>query len=199
MSTALLCVGLIGGPGCERQQPLATAPQGTAGTAAPIVVAARVASDRAGSGTLEFIHDSFEQLYPWLLVRHSMPAGEKASLWHKRYNGRWVRWSGMVMSVTPNGLTMKLLATTTTYDVSVWLDADALARSRSLKKGDRVTFVGRLDAYDDVLRHVLVTHGTIVGNPDLGAGAPLPSIPPELLRPPPGTTGGGPNLAPPTP
>jgi hypothetical protein len=216
MSTAVLCAGLFAGcNGCERHQAPATGPVGpatpatTSATAAalrdagaesaaavpvPIVVAARVPrGERAGSGTLEFIPETFEQLYPWLLVRRSMPAGDKATLWHARYNGRWVRWSGMVMSITPNGLTLKQLATTTTYDVSLWLEADSLQRSRRLRKGDRVTYVGRLDAYDDVLRHLLVTHGTLVENADVvGPPAPLPTIPPEALTPPAGTHGGGP-------
>jgi len=208
MSTTVICVGLLAA--CDRQQPLATVPQAPAAVVAangadggdpgaPIVVAARVPrGERTGSGTLEFIPETFEELYPWLLVRRSMPPGDKASRWRARYNGRWVRWSGMVMSLTPNGLTLKQLATTTTYDVSLWLDGAALQRSRRLHKGDRVTYVGRLDAYDDVLRHVLVTHGTVVENADadtVGPPAPLPTIPPEQLTPPAGTRGGGPTPA----
>lgn len=119
-------------------------------------------------GPLEFIPDRFDQLYPIFLVRHSMSRGAKAGLWHQRYFGKWVRWTGRVRSFTANGITISELPTTVTFDVSLWVEAEQLPSLHSrLRIGGPVTYIGKLDGYDDVFRTLYLTHGAIIDPPDL--------------------------------
>jgi hypothetical protein len=124
--------------------------------------AAARAADAMDGGSVEFINESFEDLYP-LLLRKKMPQGPKAALWARKYYGKWVRWTGTVVSFTQNGVTFKQLKQTVTFDVSLWIEAAQrpLVRER-LKKGDRVTYVGMLDSFDDIFRTLYLTHGGIL-------------------------------------
>lgn len=120
---------------------------------------------------LEFVDESFEDLYPLFLLRKLKP-GPKSALWNNYY-GRWVRWTGTLVSFTANGLTFKQLKQTVTFDVSLWIDPPLRGElKKRLRKGDIVTYIGKLDSYDDVWRTLYLTHGTIVElvmRPDLGA------------------------------
>src|SRR5262249_5522894 len=78
---------------------------------------------------IEFVKEPFETLYSKFLL-HEIKAGPKAALWQKYY-GRWVRWSGQVVSFTPNGMTFKQLANTVTFDVSLFVEA---SQKRGLKQ-----------------------------------------------------------------
>jgi hypothetical protein len=123
-------------------------------------------------GAIEFVAQTFEDLYPVFLIRRSMPRGDKAGLWRKRYLGRWVRWSGTVQSRTQNGLTLRTLSTTTTFDVSLHLDASSAAALAGVRRGSRVTYIGRLDDFDDIFRQFHLTNGTLIEV--LPAAAPSP-------------------------
>jgi hypothetical protein len=118
---------------------------------------------------VEFTDASFDALYPFLLRK--IAPGPKSALW-QRYVGKWVRWTGTLVSFTANGLTFKQLPQTVTFDVSLWLEADQRAGlRRRLQLGDRITYVGRLDSYDDVFRTLYLVHGQILanlGHPDGG-------------------------------
>jgi hypothetical protein len=140
----------------------------------PHETAAAIAGNAAPSArtpSTEFVTESFEELYPIFLVRRSMPQGEKARLWTTRYLGRWVRWTGIIRSFTPNGVTLKHLQSTITFDVSLWLESDQLpALHRKFHKGDALSYLGRLDSYDDIFRTLYLGHGMIVElAPDGGA------------------------------
>jgi hypothetical protein len=122
-------------------------------------------------GPPQFVHESFEDLYPLFLLRKKLKEGPKGGLW-KKYYGRWVRWSGTLRSFTANGITLKQLPQTSTFDVSLWLEKPTPADLRQrYKVGDRVEYIGRLDSYDDVFRTLYLVHGQIVadlGKPDGG-------------------------------
>jgi hypothetical protein len=127
----------------------------------------RAAAVDAGTGpggaplAVEFVPDTFDKLYPLFLLRKLAP-GPKAALW-QRYYGKWVEWTGTLVSFTANGLTFKQLPETVTFDVSLWLEAPQREHLRQrLKIGDRVTYLGRLDSYDDIFRTLYLVHGTIV-------------------------------------
>jgi hypothetical protein len=92
-----------------------------------------------------------------------MAQGPKAALWQQRYLGRWVRWTGTLISFTPSGITLKHRPQTVTFDVSLTLEASARARLSRYKPGDRLVYVGTFDSYDDVFRTLYLTHGEIVG------------------------------------
>ncbi len=134
----------------------------------------RLAPDAA---PVEFVGESFAELYPIFMVRRSMPIGEKAHLWSTKYLGRYVRWAGTIRSFTPNGVTLKELPQTITFDVSLWMENDQLAElKRHYKKGDRLGYVGRLESYDDIFRTMYLGHGLIVDSPPDG-GPPSESAP----------------------
>jgi hypothetical protein len=150
--------------GCSREP---TRPQ-------PPAVAAtdgRPAHASADLGPLEFVGESFAQLYPIFLVRRSMPRGEKSGLWRRKYYGRWVRWTGKVMSFTPNGITLRAGWQAVTFDVSLWLEADQipLLQRLKLKKGDKVTFIGKLDSYDDIFQQFYLKNGALLSEVDPSA------------------------------
>ncbi len=111
----------------------------------------------------EFIDDSFDALYPVFLLRKVAP-GPKAALW-TRYYHRWVRWTGTLVSFTVNGATFKHLSSTLTFDVSLYVEPHARPRLHRYKPGDRVTYVGQLDSFDDVFRTLYLVHGDVVEPP----------------------------------
>src|SRR6185295_5929410 len=104
-----------------------------------------------GHAAAETLQVSFEELYPTFLWRKSMSEGDKASLWNK-YRGRWVRWEGVVASTTSKSVTLKQLRSTVTFDVSLTCDSAVLPTLKRFAAGDRVTYVGMLDSYDDIFR-----------------------------------------------
>ena len=106
------------------------------------------------------VDESFEQLYPLFLMRKLSPAG-RASLWRDSYQGRWVRWTGSLRSVTANGATFKHLPKTILFDTSVRLDAPGRERLRRLKIGDRVTYTGELVRYEEIVRVFHLVHGDV--------------------------------------
>src|SRR5438094_634816 len=71
--------------------------------------------------TPEFTDAPFETLYP-IFLQHKIAQGPKAALWAERYHRRWVRWTGRIRSFTPNGITVRQLPFTSTFDVSVWIN-----------------------------------------------------------------------------
>ena len=92
------------------------------------------------------------------------PAASKAALWAERYYRRWVRWTGTIRSFTPNGITVRQLPVTTTFDVSLWVNnAERAAVRERYHVGDVVTYVGRLDSYDDIWRTMYLVNGSILG------------------------------------
>src|SRR5436309_2471066 len=80
----------------------------------------------------EFVQEPFEQLYPIFLMRKVKP-GAKAGLW-RNYFGRWVKWTGIVRSFTANGITLKQLPQTVTFDVSLWIEAPQRKELRAKMK-----------------------------------------------------------------
>lgn len=108
----------------------------------------------------------FEELQPLLLLRKLAP-GEKAALWQRSYRHRWVRWSGRLASLTPDGATFRILPGTATYDVSLNVEPAARERLRHhYRVGDRVVFIGRLERYDPVFFNFQLSHGDV---PEPGA------------------------------
>jgi hypothetical protein len=114
----------------------------------------------------EFIDDTFEAMYP-IFLRHRIAQGPKAALWASHYHRRWVRWTGRIRSYTANGITLRQLPITATFDVSLFLNNDERAATRShYHVGDVVTYVGRLDSYDDVWRTLYLVNGSVLGLAD---------------------------------
>ena len=169
--------------GCHDEVPSEEPPPHAA--PAPLVVGAELhpAEPHLPSfdgGPIEFVHETFQQLYPIFCIRHSMPLGEKAALWQKKYFGKWVRWTGKILSFTPNGITIKQGWQTVTFDISLWLERDQLDLLRSqFKVGDVVTYIGRLDSYDDIWLKLYLTHGSILAqhDPIQGRAPWLPPLP----------------------
>lgn len=116
----------------------------------------------------EFVDADFAYLHP-IFLRHKIGQGPKAALWGERYHRRWVRWTGQIRSFTPNGITLRQLPVTTTFDVSLWINnAERDAVRARYRVGDVVTYVGRLDSYDDIWRTMYLVNGSV-----LGPGPPL--------------------------
>lgn len=111
----------------------------------------------------EFVDVDFAYLHP-IFLRHKIGQGPKAALWAERYHRRWVRWTGTIRSFTPNGVTIRQLPVTTTFDVSLWVNnAEREAVRARYRIGDVVTYVGRLDSYDDIWRTIYLVNGSILG------------------------------------
>jgi hypothetical protein len=129
---------------------------------------------------VEMLPYTFEELYPTFLYRKSMSEGDKSALW-SRFRGRWVRWEGVMTSITDKGITIKHLAQTSTFDVSLICEADARKSIRQrFTPGARVRYVGMLDSYDDIFRTLYLTHGTVIEqlpNADLGVIADMTGTP----------------------
>jgi hypothetical protein len=128
--------------------------------AGPVISPAPAGSAQA---SVQFIDERFEQLYPWLLNYRALKIPERSARWLAGYKGRWVRWRGQVRSVTQHGITLRHLATTTTFDVSLMLQDHSGQKERhAFEVGDWVTYAGQLSAYDDVVRNITLMHGVIL-------------------------------------
>src|SRR2546423_15558859 len=113
-------------------------------------------------GAPEFVDVTFDYLHP-IFLRHKIGQGPKAALWAERYHRRWVRWTGRIRSFTPNGVTLRQLPVTSTFDVSLWVNNAERAGVRArYKVGDVVTYVGRLDSYDDIWRTIYLVNGSVL-------------------------------------
>jgi hypothetical protein len=111
----------------------------------------------------EFIDVDFAYLHP-IFLRHKIGQGPKAALWADRYHRRWVRWTGRIRSFTPNGVTLRQLPVTSTFDVSLWINNAERDEVRArYHVGDIVTYVGRLDSYDDIWRTIYLVNGSVMG------------------------------------
>jgi hypothetical protein len=111
----------------------------------------------------EFVEVDFAYLHP-LFLRHKIAKGPKAALWAEHYHRRWVRWTGSIRSFTPNGITLRQLPVTSTFDVSLWINNSEREAVRArYKVGDVVTYIGRLDSYDDIWRTLYLVNGSVVG------------------------------------
>jgi hypothetical protein len=181
LATLAFAAASLGGCSARDSSPVtASAPAPDGSTPGPATTPAQVSATIAGNAApdprahpVEFVAESFDELYPIFLVRRSMPQGEKSRLWMTRYLGRYVRWTGIVRSFTASGVTLKHLPSTVTFDVSLWMEADQLVRLRKkYKKGDRLTYVGRLDSYDDIFRTLYLAHGLVVETAAPDGGAP---------------------------
>jgi hypothetical protein len=162
--------------GCRRETAPA-APAAPAPVAArPLVVGAKMApaephSKSFDGGPVEFIRDTMDEIYPKICVYHSMPQGQRANLWTNRYHGRWIHWTGKVRAFTQNGLGIVQRPESLTFDVSLRMDADQMAKlQQHVKVGERVTYEGQLDTYDDIFQKIYLLHGTVlaVNPPDGG-------------------------------
>jgi hypothetical protein len=124
---------------------------------------AAAATPSASDGAPSFVEADFAQLYP-LFLAHKAPEGPKAALWVEHYYRRWVRWAGRVRSFTPNGVTLRELYTTSTFDVSLWINnAERDAVRARYHVGDVIEYVGRLDSYDDIWRTLYLVNGSVLG------------------------------------
>ena len=111
----------------------------------------------------EFIDVDFAYLHP-IFLRHKIGQGPKAALWAERYHRRWVRWTGRIRSFTANGITLRQLPITSTFDVSLWINNSEREPVRAhYHVGDLVTYVGRLDSYDDIWRTLYLVNGSVLG------------------------------------
>jgi hypothetical protein len=124
-----------------------------------------------GDAPPQFVDEDFDQLYP-IFLQHKIGQGPKAALWSQRYHRRWVRWTGRIRSFSANGITIRQLKATSTFDVSLWLNnSERRTVAEQYKVGDVVTYVGRLDSYDDVWRTLYLINGSVLQrqSPDAGA------------------------------
>jgi hypothetical protein len=130
---------------------------------------------------IEFVAMPFERIYQTFCIRRSMPQGPKAALWHDDFAGKWVRWTGRIVSFTQSGITVRETQFTATYDVSLMIEADSrVGLQERFRRGQRITYVGRLDSYDDVFRTLYLTHGAVVGPAEPGADLNFDVPPPDL-------------------
>lgn len=125
-----------------------------------------VASD---GGAFDTLSVTFEVVYPLFLTRKLAPPA-KANQW-RAYHGRWVRWSGVIAGFTKNGIAIRMRPDTTTFDVSVALDARGRERVRRHRVGEYVTYAGRLNSFDDVFRTLYLVQGDVAPPADAAAGA----------------------------
>lgn len=168
MSTQILFVGA----GCRRRG-ASYYPGHQAPTVAP-------APDGGAEYVPVFVPDSFDALYPVFLLRKVDPV-QKAQIW-TRYEGRWVRWTGELVSFTRDGFCVRQIARTTTFDVSVSIDVESRARiQREYKRGDRIVYVGRLNNYEDLFRTFYLAQGGIIGLAP--PASPTPTSPPPEPSP----------------
>jgi hypothetical protein len=154
----VVAIGAVALGGCHESPPsVSAAPDGGA-----LVL--------GGEAPPQLVDVSFETLYP-IFLQHKVAKGPKAAMWAQRYYRRWVRWTGRIRSFTPNGITLKQLAVTSTFDVSLWVNNEDRASVRARYRiGDAVTYIGRLDSYDDVWRTLYLVNGVVLGPSSLDLG-----------------------------
>lgn len=154
VTVAALAAAALACAGCKEH---------VAGSATGGAAGAADAATLGAEAKPEFVGDTFDVLYP-IFLRHKIGQGPKAALWAERYYRRWVRWTGRIRSFTANGITLRELPVTSTFDVSLWINNDERPAVRArYKVGDVVTYVGRLDSYDDIWRTLYLVNGSVLG------------------------------------
>jgi len=186
MSTQALGCSQGSGPPPPPAKSAPAAPQTLPVPASPLVVGAQLERTHPhppsfDGGAAEFIHESMDDLYPIFCEYRSMSQGDKAGLWAKKYYGKWVRWTGRLRAFTKDGIAVAQKPGTVTFDVSLWVDdrADLAVLAQTYHPNDRITYIGRLDSYDDVFQKLYLSHGAILEHAD-----PRPAHrPPDLGQP----------------
>lgn len=119
----------------------------------------------------QVLPDSYEVAYQAIFNR-SQPEDVRAVTWNKRYLGSWVRWTGTVKSFTTHSITLLQHPDTKTFDVSLTLSADQLARAKTtLKKGARVSYMGKFDQFDEIWRTIYLVQGELLDGVDAPVAA----------------------------
>jgi hypothetical protein len=111
----------------------------------------------------DIINARFDELYPVFMVRNgTLPIGPKAARWAQQYQNRWIKWSGVLASISKYGMTVKMRPQTLSFDISVRMSPEARADlQKHNKTGDRITFIARLETYDDVFRTLYLGYGAL--------------------------------------
>lgn len=90
---------------------------------------------------------------------------QKDAQWSK-FEGKTVAWQGKVEDVskgTLGGLTLniKMNPDTLTYDISLSLKSDQESEAMTLKKGEKVSFTGKLKSYGGAILPLTMDEGEI--------------------------------------
>ena len=107
----------------------------------------------------EFLHYSFEDFNSMIGSDDQLALGQVQKLF-SQYKGKYVRWTGEVIKINQEiseGYTLfiKHLPSPELYDVELFLDDAKKDRIENLKRGDIITYTGRLESYDPVSGYFL--------------------------------------------
>jgi hypothetical protein len=106
----------------------------------------------------EFLHYSFEDFNGMIGSDDQLALGQALELFNQ-YKGKYVRWTGEVIKIekeSEGGYTLfiKHLPSPAPYDVKLFLEHSKKDEIRKRKKGDIITYTGRLESYDPVSGYV---------------------------------------------
>ena len=81
-----------------------------------------------------------------------------------QYKGKYVRWTGEVVKIEKESeggytLLIKHLPSPAPYDVKLFLEHSKKDKLENLKRGDIITYTGRLESYDPASGYLLEDGG----------------------------------------
>jgi hypothetical protein len=140
------------------------------------------------SGKLEWIDADFLDMYRFFIPRN-FTSQEKALRWTRYYEGRWVRWTGLLRYVTADALLFQQLGTSPSYEVSVLVPEPLRSRlQQQLRLGRFYTYVGRILRYETTFRVITLEQGAVLAPSESGVPGTLTVMPwsrtaPQIPRP----------------
>lgn len=125
---------------------------------------------------------TYSEIYQFFLL-HRLTPQIKAERWARQYKGRWVRWTGQLVAITANGVLMRHLKTTLTYDVKIVINEPQRSQLHKLARPGRFyTYMARFESYNDVFRSLSFDQGVLLNPTPEGVAGELVPIPPPLLK-----------------
>lgn len=128
----------------------------------------------------EIIQASFSDIYQFFLYR-TLSIQVRTEQWVRSHRDRWVRWTGQLAAITPNGVKFRHLNTTFTYDVSVVINEPQRGQLRRLLTiGKFYTYMARMKRFDDLFKTLHFDQGVLLDPGPEGTTGHLVDPPPPL-------------------
>ena len=119
-----------------------------------------IPSKKSGKVTeKEFLRYSFEDFNSMIGSDDQLALGQVLELFNQ-YKGKYVRWTGEVVKIEKESeggytLLIKHLPSPAPYDVKLFLEHSKKDKLENLKRGDIITYTGRLESYNPVSGYFL--------------------------------------------
>ena len=106
----------------------------------------------------QYVSTDFAEYGPTFSINNNLTELQKDQIFDTKYKGRLVKWTGRVEEVDKGifgglHIGIKHLRSTLTYDVLLYLKPEEEAKAIQLRKGQTITYAGKLKDWGEALPH----------------------------------------------